>query len=251
MATANEIVTELEAFYKGYIDAFNREDIDMYSQTFDYPYAMILGDKGLAVCKDETGHQRFYTSLMINLKERGWARSGVDQIQSLAVCREPRDDYRGRDALSRRRLGDRKGAGNLYGSPRRQELEDRRAERSEAAIPRAWRNPSSVALEDLMPRITRLRPQNSMQIEYGRCDRGLAEQIMDLSAVMRLMVKEVDDEQVNRIGQLPALVIDVSNRATEKMFGQAVRRCFDSFIFRDTCGTQLFEVVVENGVKAS
>ena len=81
MANAAEIVSELEAFYKGYIDAFNREDIDMYSQTFDYPYAMILGDKGLALCRDEAAHQRFYTSLMINLKERGWMRSGVDQMK--------------------------------------------------------------------------------------------------------------------------------------------------------------------------
>jgi NTF2-like protein (DUF6841) len=82
MATINEIVTELEAFYKGYIDSFNREDIDMYSQSFDYPYAMILGDKGLALTRDETAHQRFYTSLMINLKERGWVRSGIDQFKA-------------------------------------------------------------------------------------------------------------------------------------------------------------------------
>ena len=82
MASASEIVNELETFYKGYIDAFNREDIDMYTQTFAFPYAFIVGDKGLALCHDETGHQRFYTNISINLKERGWARSGVDQVKA-------------------------------------------------------------------------------------------------------------------------------------------------------------------------
>ncbi|MGH8336052.1 MAG: DUF6841 family protein [Gammaproteobacteria bacterium] len=82
MPSASEIVTELETFYKGYIDAFNREDIDMYTQTFAFPYAFIIGEKGLALCHDETGHQRFYTNISINLKERGWARSGIDQVKA-------------------------------------------------------------------------------------------------------------------------------------------------------------------------
>jgi hypothetical protein len=81
MPSTNEIVAELETFYKGYIDAFNREDIDMYTQTFAFPYAFVTGEKGLAVCKDETGHQHFYTTISISLKERGWARSGVDQVK--------------------------------------------------------------------------------------------------------------------------------------------------------------------------
>lgn len=82
MPSASEIVNELQTFYKGYIDAFNREDIDMYTQTFAFPYAFIVGDKGLALCNDETAHQRFYTNISINLKERGWARSGIDQVKA-------------------------------------------------------------------------------------------------------------------------------------------------------------------------
>jgi len=81
MATVSEIVSELESFYKGYIDSFNREDIDMYTQTFAFPYAVVSGARGLAVCKDESDHQRFYTNISISLKERGWARSVTDQIQ--------------------------------------------------------------------------------------------------------------------------------------------------------------------------
>jgi hypothetical protein len=82
MASASEIVNELEIFYRGYIDAFNREDIDMYTQTFAFPYAFISGEKGLALCHDEAGHQRFYTNISINLKERGWVRSGIDQFKA-------------------------------------------------------------------------------------------------------------------------------------------------------------------------
>ena len=81
MPSASEIVSELEIFYKGYIDAFNREDIDMYTQTFAFPYAFVTGEKGLAICQDESAHQRFYTNISINLKERGWARSGIDQLK--------------------------------------------------------------------------------------------------------------------------------------------------------------------------
>jgi NTF2-like protein (DUF6841) len=81
MATASEIVSELESFYKGYIDSFNREDIDMYTQTFAFPYAAVTGAKGLAICSSESDHQRFYTNISINLKGRGWARSATDQIK--------------------------------------------------------------------------------------------------------------------------------------------------------------------------
>lgn len=82
MASANEIVSELESFYKGYIDSFNREDIDMYTQSFAFPYAFVTGAKGLAICNNESDHQRFYTNIAISLKERGWARSVTDQIKA-------------------------------------------------------------------------------------------------------------------------------------------------------------------------
>ncbi|MGA2412276.1 MAG: hypothetical protein ABSG46_18070 [Candidatus Binataceae bacterium] len=82
MASADEIASELDSFYKGYIDSFNREDIDMYTQTFAFPYAVVTGAKGLGICKDESDHQRFYSNISINLKERGWARSVVDQFKA-------------------------------------------------------------------------------------------------------------------------------------------------------------------------
>lgn len=82
MPAASEIVTELETFYKGYIDAFNREDIDAFSEAFSYPYAFVTGERGLATCATESDHQRFFGKIMSDLKSRGWVRSGIDRVKA-------------------------------------------------------------------------------------------------------------------------------------------------------------------------
>jgi uncharacterized NTF2-like protein DUF6841 len=82
MPAASEIVTELETFYKGYIDAFNREDIDAFSEAFSYPYAFVTGERGLASCATESDHQRFFGKIMSDLKSRGWVRSGIDRVKA-------------------------------------------------------------------------------------------------------------------------------------------------------------------------
>jgi NTF2-like protein (DUF6841) len=82
MPAATEIVTELETFYKGYIDAFNREDIDAFSEAFSYPYAFVTGERGLASCATESDHQRFFGKIMSDLKSRGWVRSGIDRVKA-------------------------------------------------------------------------------------------------------------------------------------------------------------------------
>ena len=82
MPAASEIVNELETFYKGYIDAFNREDIDAFSEAFSYPYAFVTGERGLASCATESDHQRFFGKIMSDLKSRGWVRSGIDRVKA-------------------------------------------------------------------------------------------------------------------------------------------------------------------------
>jgi hypothetical protein len=82
MAAATEIVSQLEAFYKGYIDAFNREDIDAFSEAFSFPYAFVSGDRGLSSCASESDHQRFFSKIMIDLKARGWVRSAIDSLKA-------------------------------------------------------------------------------------------------------------------------------------------------------------------------
>jgi ketosteroid isomerase-like protein len=86
--TAEQISKELAAFYESYIAAFNREDIDAFTESFAYPYAWITGRHGLSQCANEGDHQRSFGKIMADLKERGWVRSGVDQFKAWPLAED-------------------------------------------------------------------------------------------------------------------------------------------------------------------
>jgi ketosteroid isomerase-like protein len=88
MITTEEISKELEAFYQSYIAAFNREDIDAFTESFAYPYAWISGRHGLNQCATEGDHQRSFGKIMADLKERRWVRSSVDQLKTWALAED-------------------------------------------------------------------------------------------------------------------------------------------------------------------
>ena len=88
MPTASEISKELEAFYSSYIAAFNREDIDAFSECFAYPYAWITGRHGIGQCASEGEHQRSFGKIMADLKERGWVRSDIEQLKTWALAED-------------------------------------------------------------------------------------------------------------------------------------------------------------------
>jgi len=88
MMTAEQISKDLEAFYKFYIAAFNREDIDAFSECFAYPYAWITGRHGLSQCASEGDHQSNFVKIMADLRERGWVRSDVDQLKAWALAED-------------------------------------------------------------------------------------------------------------------------------------------------------------------
>jgi ketosteroid isomerase-like protein len=88
MITAEQVSQELEAFYKSYIAAFNREDIDAFTESFAYPYAWVTGPRGLSQCATESDHQRSFGKIMSDLKERGWARSGIDQLKAWGLAED-------------------------------------------------------------------------------------------------------------------------------------------------------------------
>jgi hypothetical protein len=88
MDTAEQISADLEAFYKSYIAAFNREDIDAFTESFAYPYAWITGSRGLGQCATESEHQRGFGKIMADLKGRGWARSGIDHLTAWALAED-------------------------------------------------------------------------------------------------------------------------------------------------------------------
>jgi len=80
--TTEQLTKDLEDFYQSYIAAFNREDIDAFSEKFAFPYAWVTGRQGLSQCASEGEHQRNFARIMTELRERGWARSGVDRFKS-------------------------------------------------------------------------------------------------------------------------------------------------------------------------
>jgi ketosteroid isomerase-like protein len=82
MADTEEIVREIEEFYRNYIDAFNREDIDLYLRMFDLPYVIVSGGRPATVVADEASRQNFYTQMMIGIQGSGWGRSEIDLIKA-------------------------------------------------------------------------------------------------------------------------------------------------------------------------
>lgn len=80
MPTTEEIIAEVEAFYRAYIDAFNREDIDSYADSFAPGYSFIRGEK-ITTFATEPELQQYSAQAFIDLKSRGWARSAVDLLK--------------------------------------------------------------------------------------------------------------------------------------------------------------------------
>jgi len=105
MPNAEEIIHEVESFYRGYIDAFNREDIDQFTDAFAFPYAWITGEGGISTCANESDHQCWLGRIMGTLKERGWNRSAIDRMrawpmaENLAMVMADYTRYKGDDTV--------------------------------------------------------------------------------------------------------------------------------------------------------
>jgi len=80
--TGDEIARELEAFYRHYIDVFNRED-DSFYDCFANPYAVISGERGIMTIGND--NRDSFARTMKVLKEQGWQRSDIDRITAWAL----------------------------------------------------------------------------------------------------------------------------------------------------------------------
>jgi len=81
MSDAAAIIQEVEAFYRAFIDGFNREDTDMYLRSFCYPNGMLSGEKGMVVNAKESDQQRFYQEVISDIQSRGWDHTDIDKLQ--------------------------------------------------------------------------------------------------------------------------------------------------------------------------
>ena len=77
MSDAATVVREVEAFYRGYVDGFNREDVDCYLRSFCYPNALLRGAQAMAVHANEAEQLRYYQALMAAIRAEGWHHSGI------------------------------------------------------------------------------------------------------------------------------------------------------------------------------
>jgi hypothetical protein len=80
MSDAATIVREVEEFYRGYIEGFNREDRDIYLRSFCYPNAVLRGEHGMTVHAKEPDQQRYYEELMVAIREEAWDHTGLGQL---------------------------------------------------------------------------------------------------------------------------------------------------------------------------
>lgn len=81
MSDAATIVREVEAFYRGYIEGFNREDRDIYLRSFCYPNAVLRGEHGMTVHAQESDQQRYYEKLMVAMRQEGWDHTVLGPLQ--------------------------------------------------------------------------------------------------------------------------------------------------------------------------
>ena len=86
MADTATLISEVESFYRAFLDGFNREDTDMYLRSFCYPNAILSGDAGMTINTKESDQQRFYQEVMSSIQGRGWERTGVDRLQAWPIA---------------------------------------------------------------------------------------------------------------------------------------------------------------------
>ena len=81
MSDPKDIVSEIAVAYRYYIEVFNREDAAGFVGCYTHPHTMMSGEQGLAVVNTAAEHERGYKALRESLRQQGWSRSDIDQMQ--------------------------------------------------------------------------------------------------------------------------------------------------------------------------
>ena len=82
MANADLLTKEMESFYRRYIDAFNSDELTGLAELFSYPWGSIGGRRGMVVIKDQADFTGAMGKSKAVLRERGWARTGIDTTRA-------------------------------------------------------------------------------------------------------------------------------------------------------------------------
>jgi hypothetical protein len=76
------IASDLESFYRRYIEIFNRQDTEQLIACFAHPYAFVSSSQGLMPVATIDEHRKSFLRAMTTLKNRGWARSEIDSLKA-------------------------------------------------------------------------------------------------------------------------------------------------------------------------
>jgi hypothetical protein len=76
-----EVVREVEAAYRNYVEVFNSRDPIQIAGLYDRPHAQVIGEMGLSVVDDDAGQQEWYDFVFAYLDSLGWGRTELDAIE--------------------------------------------------------------------------------------------------------------------------------------------------------------------------
>jgi hypothetical protein len=82
MPETDNIVRELESFYRRYIDIFNGQDTEQLIGCFAHPYGAVSGSRGFVPVAGVDEHRKSLLRAMLALKSRGWVRSEIDSVKA-------------------------------------------------------------------------------------------------------------------------------------------------------------------------
>jgi ketosteroid isomerase-like protein len=81
MTDQHEIVREVEAAYRHYVDVFNRRDPTEIAGLYDRPHAQVAGEAGLLLVNDDADQNAWYEFVFAHLDSQEWARTELDDVR--------------------------------------------------------------------------------------------------------------------------------------------------------------------------
>jgi ketosteroid isomerase-like protein len=81
MTDQREIVREVAAAYRHYVEAFNRRDPTEIAGLYDRPHAQVVGEAGLSLVNDDTDQNAWYEFVFAYLDSQQWARTELEDVK--------------------------------------------------------------------------------------------------------------------------------------------------------------------------
>jgi hypothetical protein len=81
MADRETIVSEVEAFYRSYIDAWNRRDPGEIAYCYDRPYIGLSGEHAPLLVSTDEEQECWCREALATYDEQRWESTGIDRLQ--------------------------------------------------------------------------------------------------------------------------------------------------------------------------